>query len=232
MYLTVKDIREYFLSELEKENFTEDKTGQQTVELIGASFIADEEAVFGKPVKSYVNAEIEWYNSQSTNINDIYRDDKPPPQAWVYSADKNGEINSNYGKLIYSPFYFSQYNNVLEELKNNPDGRRATMIYTRPSIWAEYNENGKSDFICTNAVTYYVRDLKLHAVVQMRSNDIVFGYKNDRAWQQHVLQRLCSDLNGDVTQTFSPILEPGNLYWQVQNLHLYSRHFDLAKENA
>lgn len=230
MHLRVKDIRAHFLNELKNKNFTTDKTGQQTVELIGASFIADEEAVFGKPVATYIQAELDWYDLQSTNINDIYKGSRPPPEAWRYSADANGEINSNYGKLIYSPFYYSQYKNTLEELRKNPDGRRATMVYNRPSIWEEYNHNGKSDFICTNAVTYYIRDGRLHGVVQMRSNDIVFGYKNDRAWQHHVMNRLCHDLNGPIEETFGDIISVGNLYWQVQNLHLYSRHFHLAEE--
>ena len=45
------------------------------------------------------------------------------------------------------------------ELWSNPDSRRAQMIYNRPSIWVEYNdEGGKSDFICTNAQTFYIRD--------------------------------------------------------------------------
>jgi thymidylate synthase len=108
---------------------------------------------------------------------------------------------------------------VLGELSDSPDGRRATMIYNRPSIWAEYNENGKSDFICTNAVTYYIRNGELQAVVQMRSNDVVFGYKNDYAWQQHVLELLADDLE----------IAPGFITWQVQNLHVYERHFDLVK---
>ena len=69
------------------------------------------------------------------------------------------------------------------------------MIYTRPSIWMEYNEDGKNDFICTNAVTYYIRDNYLQSVVQMRSNDVVFGYKNDYAWQLYVLEQMAKDYN-------------------------------------
>ena len=127
--------------------------------------------------------------------------------------------------LIYGKKYFKQYNKVLTELSNNPDSRRASMIYQRPSIWHEYKENGKNDFICTNAVTYYIRDERLHCVVQMRSNDVIFGYRNDYAWQKHVLEKLETDLyyNGH------PLQKGGTIYWQVQNLHVYERHFDLVK---
>jgi len=215
---TVSDIRQYFVDELHDEAFTEDRTGQKTIELLGASFLADEPAIFGTVNKDYVEAELQWYNSCSTNVNDIY-DDRDPPAAWKYSSNEHGEINSNYGHLIYDDKFYNQYERVLWELDENRDTRRASMIYQRPSIWAEYNQNGKNDFICTNAVTYYIRNDELQAVVQMRSNDVVFGYKNDFAWQQNVLESLSQDLN----------IEPGFIQWQVQNMHVYERHFDLVK---
>ena len=223
--MNVSDIREHFKSELAAENFTVDKTGAKTIELIGASFIADEPAIFGTVNEEYVQKELDWYDSMSTNINDIYGEDREPPQAWKYSANTHGEINSNYGFLILSDKYHNQYGQVIDELLRSPDGRRASMIYNRPEIWVEYNENDKNDFICTNAVTYYIRDNKLHCVVQMRSNDVVFGYKNDYAWQKHVLNTLAKD----ITALSEEKITAGNIHWQVQNLHVYERHFDLVK---
>ena len=217
--LKVADIRNHFINELKLKKFTIDKTGARTIEMIGASFEADEPSIFGKVNEEYVQKELKWYESESTNINDIYGDEREPPQAWQYSANSHGEINSNYGHLIHSEKYHKQFENVIVELHRNPDSRRASMVYQRPSIWHEYNDNGKNDFICTNAVTYYIRDNRLHCVVQMRSNDVVFGYKNDFAWQQHVLAEVADELNRDA----------GNIYWQVQNLHVYERHFDLVR---
>jgi len=216
--ITIEAVRDFFIHELHNENFTIDRTGAKTIEMIGASFIADEVAIFGKPNDDYIDAEIEWYDSQSTNINDIPYGNEPP-KAWQYSANEHGEINSNYGHLIWSEKYYNQFEHVINELEENPDSRRASMIYTRPSIWKEYNENGKNDFICTNSVTYYDRDSKLHAVVQMRSNDVIFGYRNDYAWQSYVLHQLAWELHMDA----------GDIHWQVQNLHVYERHFDLVK---
>ena len=65
-------IRKHFIEQLQNKNFTVDKTGQKTIELIGASFIADEPSIFGTINKDYINSEIEWYKSMSTNINDIF----------------------------------------------------------------------------------------------------------------------------------------------------------------
>lgn len=215
---SVSDIRQFFIDELNDGAFTIDRTGQKTIELIGASFLADEPSIFGEPNQDYIDAELQWYESESTNINDIH-EDKDPPQAWQYAANEHGEINSNYGHLIYGDKFYNQYERALWELDENQDSRRASMIYTRPSIWIEYNENDKNDFICTNSVTYYVRNDELQAVVQMRSNDVVFGYKNDYAWQQTVLENMANDLG----------IEPGFITWQVQNLHVYERHFHLVK---
>ena len=225
--ITIAAVREYFINQLKFSKFTTDRTGAKTIEMIGASFIADEDAIFGEPNQDYIDAELEWYDKQSTNINDIPYGDEPP-KAWKYAANSHGEINSNYGHLIYSDKYYCQYEKVINELEANPDSRRASMIYTRPSIWEEYNENGKNDFICTNAVTYYLRDDAVQCVVQMRSNDVVFGYKNDYAWQLYVLEQLVKDYN-DCKENGVPELKAGDLIWQVQNLHVYERHFHLVK---
>jgi len=64
----VADIRNHFINELKLKKFTIDKTGARTIEMIGASFIADEEAIFGEPNFEYIDHELDWYNDMSTNI--------------------------------------------------------------------------------------------------------------------------------------------------------------------
>jgi thymidylate synthase len=215
--LNVQDIREYLLRELQAKNFVVDKTGVKTIEMIGACFEADEPSIFGDVNDDYIQRELEWYKSQS-----LYVDDIPgiTPAIWKQVASTEGKINSNYGWAIYSEDNGLQYLNVLDELTKNPNSRRAVMIYTRPTMWSDYNHNGMSDFMCTNAVQYMIRDGQLVAVVQMRSNDVVFGYRNDYAWQKYVADQLTKDLGLDV--------EP-KIIWNVGNLHVYERHFDKVK---
>ena len=219
----VSEIRQRFRELYRNKEFTVSRLGDRTVEIVGASFVADQTTIFGEINLDYANAEIEWYNLMSTNIWDIYGESsrRKPPEQWIMSADKEGNINSNYGYLIYHRDNYSQYTNCLMELVENADSRRATMIYQRPNIHYDYRAGGKNDFICTNAVTYYIRDNKLHCVVQMRSNDAVYGYKNDLHWQKHVLYKLRNEYN----EKTDSLLIPGNIYWQVQNLHVYERHF-------
>ena len=212
------DIRREFLNAYEYHKADCVSCKVDTLEIIGASFLANEPSIFGTVNQEYVDAEISWYLSQSTNVNQLHLEHIPA--AWQATANMYGEINSNYGYLIFSNKYGQQFYKALSELTRNNSTRRATMVYTRPDIWKDYNDQGKNDFICTNAVTYYIRNGLLHTVVQMRSNDVVFGYKNDYAWQVYVRDALLDSLPG---------VEAGDIYWQVQNLHVYRRHFHLLE---
>jgi len=216
MISNVRNIQDAFVNLYKSKQFVTDKTGVKTIELVGASFVCDKPAIFGEPNWDYIKRELEWYESESLNVNDL----QPTPQIWQDISDKDGMIHSNYGYLIYSEKNGRQFIKVRDELIKNPNSRRAVMIYTRPSIHNEYNKNGMSDFICTNAVQYLIRDKRLHAVVQMRSNDVVFGYRNDFAWQRYVLEFLADELK----------LEYGDITWQVGSLHVYERHFNFIED--
>jgi len=221
--MTTKDIQQYFISELRAGNFITDKTGVSTIEMIGASFIADEPTIFGELNHEYIQHELDWYLSRSLNVNDI---PGKIPSIWKSVATPAGFINSNYGYLTLDSKNHNQYQNTLDGLILNPNSRRAIMIYTRPTMHDDWHKGGMSDFICTNAVQYLIRDGKVHCVVQMRSNDVVFGYRNDYAWQKYILGCLVEDL---VCHTGKKLIA-GDITWQVGSLHVYSRHFKLIED--
>jgi thymidylate synthase len=220
---SANDMRYALADELAGKRFVTDKSGVKTIEILNACFIADEEALFGTVNQEYVARELEWYRSMSLNVEDI---PGGPPAIWKQVADKNGIINSNYGWCIYSEENGYQFTKVVEELSKSPLSRRAIMIYTRPSMHVEYNLNGMSDFMCTNTVQYYIRNGQLHASVYMRSNDAIFGYKNDYAWQRFVQQELLDAVNRKCNTVYAL----GNLYWNVGSLHIYERHFELVEK--
>ena len=215
--LKVDDIRQHFIGELMDSNFVTDKTGVKTIEMIGATFEADEPTIFGDVNDDYIQRELEWYESMS-----LYVDDIPgvTPAIWQQVADRAGKINSNYGWAIYHKDNGLQYVRVFNELLHLPNSRRAVMIYTRPTMWEDYKRDGMSDFMCTNTVQYMIRNEQLVAIVQMRSNDVVFGYRNDYAWQKHVADTLTTDLG---------LTKEPKIIWHVGSLHVYERHFDKVK---
>lgn len=210
--LRVKDIRKMFKDAYSAKEFTVDRTGAKTIEIIGVTFLADEDYIIREPNYEYIERELQWYESMSRNVNDI---PGGPPTIWQQVADKNGIINSNYGWCIWSRENFDQYQNVLKELRNNSDSRRATMIYNRPSMHYDFNAGGMNDFMCTFANSFFIRNGKLISHFVMRSTDSVFGFNNDYSWAKYVQKKLANDLG----------VEIGDLLWTSSNLHVYSRHF-------
>lgn len=169
----------------------------------------------------YINKESKWYNSCSLNIKGYVDDVK----IWQQVCDKDGFVNSNYGWCIYSKENYKQYSHVLQELKDNPSSRRATMIYNRPSMWIDYNQDGMNEFMCTYAHQFSIRNNCLECIVYMRSNDIVFGLFSDFRWCCEVYMKLYLEL-----QKVYPDLCIGHINWNAASLHIYERHFDMLKK--
>jgi thymidylate synthase len=209
----VADIRSQF-----KAMSPDSETGM--LEIINASFIADEPAIFGTPNEDWHSRELHWYKSQSLNVNDIQ---EPVPTIWKQIASVDGEINSNYGWCIWSEENCCQYTEAIHALLRDKNTRQAIMIYTRPTMHDDASRDGMRDFICTNTTQLFIRQNKLHYIVNMRSNDAVLGYKGDFAWQKYVHSLALRSLSEAYTG-----LELGDLYWNAASLHVYSRHFELV----
>lgn len=185
------------------------------IEIVNASFIADEPTIFGKVNENYIQREFKWYVSQSLNVYDF---DGTVPQIWADIAAKDGSINSNYGWCQFSISNGCQYDKAITNLRNNLNSRQGAMIFTRPSMHEDAIENGRSDFMCTYAHQIMFRDGKLNYHVFMRSNDVIFGYNNDKAWADYIHQLAADDLG----------VEKGVMYWNAASLHVYPRHHQLV----
>ena len=213
----IQDIRDKFAELYKNKEFVIDKNGGKTIELIGESFLCDEDFIFGEPNQDYIKKELEWYLSQSLNVNDIPGE---VPKIWKRVSDVNGYINSNYGWMAFSEDNNNQYENALKELLRNQDSRRAVMIYQRPSMWHDYSFTGMSDFCCTWGTQHFIRNKELITHVVMRSNDSIFGLRNDKAWHQYVLDKLYNDLIDEDIE-----LSSKKIIWTSGSLHIYDRHF-------
>lgn len=215
-----------FANDLLNCTFVKDKSGVNLIEVINYSVqlnpqykIIDFPGVRSTPI-NYVNAEIDWYNSQSLDVSEISKHAK----IWSDIASSDNKVNSNYGYLIYSKENGEQFENCVMELTRNPESRKGIMIYTRPTLWQEWNKDGMSDFICTTSVQYFIRKNKLNAIVNMRSNDFIYGFFNDWYWQAHVYELVYNRLHA-----FYDDLEYGSIFWNANSMHIYERHFDMIK---
>lgn len=206
----ISDIRQEFIEKLNKEEFV-----GNTIEIIGATFLADEESIFGIVNHEWNQRELKWYESQSLSVLDI---PAPIPKIWLDISSSNKTINSNYGWCIWSEENGNQYEYVLSSLRDNPNSRQGQMIYTRPSMHVDATKDGMKDFMCTAYNQFYIRDGKLISHYVMRSNDCWAGYKGDRHWAKVVQSRLANDLG----------IEPGDLIWTASSLHVYDRQYYLV----
>ena len=222
---TTKDIREELIRKYLAKEFRmigNEVQQSRTVEIQNASFLADAASIVRKPNYEYFARELEWYDSQSLNVNDIPGD---APSMWQSVADKHGYVNSNYGWCIYSGYNGEQYENCKKRLLEDPHTREAIMIYNRPSMQYEYCTNGRHDFMCCQNVQYFINERDgqkfLDCIVNFRSNDAVFGYCNDYLWEVHVLEKLAMDLAAETHEQ----IQAGQIMWNAGSLHVYERHF-------
>lgn len=226
-YNTITDIKDEFIRKYNENDFIINPDGSKMLEIINADFVVDpkEEAIFGQ-LNDYAERELEWYNSQNLSVDAIPGN---CPKIWkqICTKDDKHEVNSNYGYLVYSEDNCYQFKHAIQELIANPTSRRACHIYTRPSIWYDYNRNGMSDYICTFAVQLFIRYNTLHYCVNMRSNDVVLGFKNDLYWAKHVAQNVITQLHAaGIMVEDDPII-----YWHANSLHMYERNFHYLTEN-
>lgn len=217
----VKDIRQEFKELYHGNQFVIDKSKVKMLEIIGKSFVADEETIFGNLSTEYVLKELDWYESQSLKLME------DPPLAWKSVASPEGDVNSNYGWCIFSAKNGLQYESAVLQLLDFEQSRRAIMIYTRPSMQTDYCAHGMNDFMCTNTVQLLIRDERLWYIVNQRSMDAIYGYKNDRYWHEHILRRAIRDLSVAYSH-----LQPGPIIFQVGSLHLYEKHFHFVSGSS
>lgn len=200
---------------------------RKTVELQNVQFEVDKPWIVREPNKDYFKRELDWYKSQSLNVNDI---PGGAPDMWVACASSLGYINSNYGWMIFSKDNYNQYNSCLNKLIEDPHTREACMIYNRPSMQIDYCKDGMHDFCCTYAIQCFLNDTKdnnyeLKYIVYMRSNDAIYGFNNDALWHLEVQAMLAKDLSKKLSTTIicAPII------WNCGSLHVYERHFNKLK---
>ena len=225
------DILNMFIRKYTNEDYRiigNDVQQSKTLEIQNANFEVDKPWIIRKPNYEYIEKELEWYLSESLNVNDI---PGGAPKMWKACATGLGYINSNYGWCIFSQDNGSQYENCKQHLIDDPHTREAIMIYNRPSMQQDYNKDGMHDFMCCQNMQYFIneRDGKsyLDCIVNFRSNDAVFGFNNDVAWAKYVQEKLTNDLN-NVPRNEK--LNVGKLYWNAGSLHIYERHFRYLDE--
>lgn len=169
---------------------------------------------------SYFVAETLWYLNadDSTEWISYYA------PFWSRISDDGKTANSAYGSRIFKTHprigdgKIVQWDYVKEELRRDPDSRRAVIHIRTPN---DSILNSK-DVPCTLSLQFFIRNNKLHLHVSMRSSDIILGLSYDVPAFTIMQEILANELN----------VELGEYVHTSNSLHCYERDFEMLEEIA
>ncbi len=175
--------------------------------------------VFKQTNEQYVKLQTSWHESMQLNVNMVDH-----VKIWHQVSGENGQINSNYGWCVFHPDNGSegksQFQHVVQTLKRHRESRQALIIYTRPTMHTDSKRNGMSDFLCTIANQFLIRDGKLNMVYLMKGTDMVYGIFHNYPWSCYVYNKMYQAL-----KPFFPQLQFGWIRFFTGSAHIYERHF-------
>jgi thymidylate synthase len=161
--------------------------------------------------------ELLWFIRGETNIAYL-KDNKV--SIWDEWADADGELGPVYGKQWRrwtgtDGREIDQLRNVVDELRRNPDSRRLVV-----SAWNVADLPAMALQPCHTMFQFYVANGKLSCQLYQRSADIFLGVPFNiasYALLTHMVARHCGLGVGDFVHTLG-------------DAHIYSNHFDQARE--
>ena len=139
---------------------------------------------------------------------------------WDEWADVDGELGPVYGKQWRSwscpdGRVVDQIAWVLAEIRRNPDSRRLIV-----SAWNVADLPRMALQPCHTMFQFYVADGRLSCQLYQRSGDIFLGVPFNIA-SYALLTQMVAQVSG---------LQPGDFVHTLGDAHLYSNHFDQARE--
>ena len=161
--------------------------------------------------------ELLWFIRGDTNIAYL-KENKV--SIWDEWANENGDLGPVYGKQWRSwstpdDKKIDQLNEVINEIKNNPNSRRMIV-----SAWNPSDVRSMALPPCHCLFQFYVADNKLSCQLYQRSADIFLGIPFNIASYAiltHMIANVCDLSVGDFVHTLG-------------DAHLYNNHFEQAKK--
>lgn len=161
--------------------------------------------------------ELLWFLNGDTNIKYLKENGV---SIWDEWADEHGNLGPVYGEQWRSwkrpdGTTVDQISNVLEQIKKNPNSRRLMVVAYNPGVADEMALPP-----CHSLFQFYVANGKLSCQLYQRSADIFLGVPFNIA-SYALLTHMIAEQAG---------LDVGEFIWSGGDTHLYSNHFEQAKE--
>ena len=168
--------------------------------------------------KLYLNAiihELLWFIKGDTNISYLKEHNV---KIWNEWADENGDLGPVYGKQWRSwetpdGRNLDQLDNVINQIKNNPDSRRMIV-----SAWNPSDIGSMALPPCHCLFQFYVSENKLSCQLYQRSADIFLGVHFNIA-SYSILTHMIANVCG---------LELGDFIHTLGDAHIYQNHVNQA----
>lgn len=161
--------------------------------------------------------ELLWFLSGDTNIK-FLKDNKVT--IWDEWADENGNLGPVYGKQwrrweCADGRIIDQISNVVEQIKNNPQSRRLIV-----NAWNVADVDKMALPPCHLLFQFYVANDRLSCMLYQRSCDFFLGVPFNIASYSLLCMMIAQQCG----------LKLGEFVWTGGDTHLYSNHFEQAKE--
>lgn len=161
--------------------------------------------------------ELLWFLRGDTNIHYLQENGVTIWNEW---ADANGDLGPVYGKQWRSwpaanGQYIDQLQDVVQQIKNNPDSRRLIV-----SAWNVAELQEMALMPCHILFQFYVANGQLSCQLYQRSADVFLGVPFNiasYALLTHMVAQQCG-------------LQPGEFIWTGGDCHLYLNHLEQARE--
>lgn len=198
-----------------------DRTGVGNKRLFGAMYKFDLMESF--PIitckkASFKNtlAELLWFISGSTNVNDLVAI-RPQAEVWwrSFQLNETGDLGPMYGRQLtnYNNKGLNQFNRLINRIIENKNSRRLLMTTYNP-LEADLG----SLYVCHGLLTQVMIDSndRLNMSTIQRSADLGIGLQHN--WISYSLLQIMLCLLTGYT--------PGTLTYFVNDLHIYNNHLD------
>jgi thymidylate synthase len=207
---------------LENGNSRNDRTGTGTLSVFGAQARFDLRETFPLlttkklHLKSIIY-ELLWFLRGDTNVRYL---NEHGVTIWDEWADGNGQLGRVYGAQWRDwrgadGSHVDQIENVIEQIKTNPDSRRLIV-----SAWNPAESAQMALPPCHVLFQFYVHDGELSCQLYQRSADLFLGVPFNIASYSlltMMVAQVCGLTSGELIHTFG-------------DLHLYTNHLEQARE--
>lgn len=196
----------------------EDRTGTGTISIFGHQMRFDMSEGFPLlttkklHLKSIIY-ELLWFLNGDTNVRYLQ---EHGVRIWNEWADENGDLGPVYGSQWrswpdYCGGHIDQIQNILDQLRNNPDSRRMVV-----SAWNVADIDSMKLPPCHCLFQFYVADGRLSLQLYQRSADTFLGVPFNIA-SYALLLMMVAQVTG---------LEPGEFIHTTGDTHLYLNHLE------